>query len=146
MTMELVAGGNSGAVYMPLAEIVPKVALPPATPLIDQTTDGFEPSPVFAAYCCCVTPGRDMPDGVTVNAVSPGPPAAPGPLGRIAWAQPPNSTAIAASITSAERFTASPPSHNGVLSVHFNAIMCFGVLNCCEIGFRRLRWGTGLRY
>jgi hypothetical protein len=109
MVMELGAGGNSGAVYIPLASMVPKAAFPPAIPLIDQFTAGFDPSPVFAVNCCCATPGMDAPDGDTVNAVSPGPPAAPGPPGRIAWAHPPSNT-TAASITNAKRFTASPPS------------------------------------
>ncbi len=108
MVMELAVGGNSGAVYIPFAAIVPMLAFPPAIPLIDQITAGFDPSPVFAVNCYCVTPGIDALGGVTVNAVSPGPPAAPGPLGRIAWAQPPSKTTNADSITSAERFTASP--------------------------------------
>ncbi len=108
MAMELGAGGNSGAVYIPLALMVPNVALPPAIPLIDQFTAGLDPSPDFAVYCCCVTPGMDVPDGDTVKAVSPGPPAAPGPLGRIAWAQPPSNDTNAASVISAERFTDSP--------------------------------------
>src|ERR1700688_723256 len=108
MVMELGAGGNSGAVYIPLASIIPKAAFPPAIPLIDQFTAGFDPSPVFAANCCCATPGMNAPDGVTVNAVSPGPLPAPGSPGRIAWAHPPSNTASAANITSAERFTVSP--------------------------------------
>ena len=73
MVMELGAGGNSGAVYIPFASMVPMVAFPPAIPLIDQFTAGFDPSPVFAVNCCCATPGMVAPDGVTVNAVSPGP-------------------------------------------------------------------------
>jgi hypothetical protein len=108
IVMELGAGGNSGAVYIPLASMVPNVAFPPAIPLIDQFTAGFEPSPVFAVNCCCATPGMVATDGVTVNAVSPGPLPAPGSPGRIAWAHPPSNTASAASITSAERFTVSP--------------------------------------
>src|SRR5580692_2068271 len=72
MVMELTAGGNSGAVYIPLASMVPNVAFPPAVPLIDQFTAGFDPSPVFAANCCCAAPGIDVPDGETVNAVCPG--------------------------------------------------------------------------
>jgi len=108
MVMELGAGGNSGAVYIPLASMVPRVVFPPAIPLIDQFTDGFEPSPVFAVNCCCATPGMDALDGVTINAVSPGPPGAPGPPGRIAWAHPPSNTTSAANIATAERFTASP--------------------------------------
>ena len=59
MVMELGAGGNSGAVYIPLASMVPRVAFPPAIPLIDQFTAGFDPSPVFAVNCCCATPGMD---------------------------------------------------------------------------------------
>ena len=116
MVMELGAGGNSGAVYIPLASMVPSVAFPPATPLIDQFTAGLDPSPVFAVNCCCATPGMDAPDGETVNAVSPGPPAAPGPPGRIAWAHPPSKTTSAVSITSAERFTAIPPSLSSLLA------------------------------
>ena len=57
-----------------------------------------------------------MSDGVTVNAVSPGPPAAPGPPGRIAWAHPPSNTTSAASTTSAERFTTPPLSLPGLLA------------------------------
>jgi hypothetical protein len=95
-------------VYIPLEIIVPILAFPPAIPLIDHITAGFDPSPVFAVNCCCVTPGIVELGGVTVNAVNPGPPAAPGPLGKIAWAQPPSTTTNAVSITSAERFTASP--------------------------------------
>jgi hypothetical protein len=117
MVMELSVGGNSGAVYIPLASMVPKVAFPPAIALIDQTTPGLEPSPVFAMNCCCVTPGMDNPDGVTVNAVSPGPPAAPGPPGRIACAHPPSKT-TAASITSANRFTIFPQSLLNLLAAH----------------------------
>jgi len=94
-------------VYMPLASMVPSVVFPPATPLMDQLTAGLEPSPVFAVNCCCVTPGMTAPDGVTVNAVSPAPPA-PAP-GRIALAHPLRNTSGATSITSAERFTASSP-------------------------------------
>src|SRR5579863_1434818 len=60
MVMELGVGGNSGAVYIPVAPMVPKVAFPPATPLIDQFTAGFDPSPVFAVNCCCATPGMDV--------------------------------------------------------------------------------------
>src|SRR5579862_40558 len=110
MVMEFGVGGNSGAVYIPFAPMVPRVAFPPAIPLIDQFTAGFDPSPVFAVNCCRATPGIDVPEGVTVSAVSPGPPAGPGSLGRIAWAQPPSNTTSAASNTSAERFTAFPPS------------------------------------
>src|SRR5437879_13739382 len=51
----------------------------------------------------------DVSDGVTVNAVSPGPPAAPGPPGRIAWAHPPSNTTSAASTTSAETLHHSSP-------------------------------------
>src|SRR5207253_8045746 len=116
MVMELGVGGNSGAVYIPLASTVPKVAFPPAIPLIDQFTAGLDPSPVFAVYWRCATPGMDVSDGVTVTAVSPGPPAAPGPPGRIAWAHPPSNTTSAASTTSAERFTTPPLSLPGLLA------------------------------
>src|ERR1700730_2381796 len=57
MVMELGVGGNSGAVYIPLASMVPKAAFPPAIPLIDQFTAGLDPSPVFAANSCCAIPG-----------------------------------------------------------------------------------------
>jgi hypothetical protein len=124
--MELGVGGNSGAVYIPLLPMVPKVAFPPAIPLIDQLTAGFDPSPVFALNCCCVTPGMDAPDGVTVNAVSPGPPAAPGSPGRIAWAHPPSNTTNAVSITSAERFTASPLSLRSLMAAHSPDFNCVG--------------------
>src|SRR5579872_971166 len=107
MVMEFGAGGNSGAVYIPLASIVPSVAFPPAIPLIDQLTAGFEPSPVFAVNFCCATPGMAALDGVTVNAVSPGPPPAPGSPGRIAWAHPLSNTA-ATRITSAKCLTIPP--------------------------------------
>ena len=45
-------GGNSGALYIPVALIVPSVALPPATPFTDQLNAGFAPSLVFAVNCC----------------------------------------------------------------------------------------------
>src|ERR1700674_5519162 len=122
MVMELGAGGNSGAVYIPLASMVPKVAFPPAIPLIDQFTAGFDPSPVFAMNCCCATPGMDALDGDTVNAASHGPPAAPGPPGRIAWAHPASDTTSAANITSAERFTASPLSLPSLLAAHHTRV------------------------
>src|SRR5579864_2178056 len=83
MVMELGAGGNSGAVYIPLPSMIPMVAFPLAIPLIDQFTAGLDPSPVFAVNCCCATPGTVALDGVTVNAVRPGPPPAPGSPGRI---------------------------------------------------------------
>ena len=108
MVMELGAGGNSGALYMPLASIVPSIALPPAIPLTDQFTAGLDPSPVFAVNCCCVAPGMAAPDGVTVNAVNTGPPAPPEP-GRIASAHPPSNATSAINSTSAERFTTPPP-------------------------------------
>jgi hypothetical protein len=126
MVMEFAVGGNSGAVYIPFAAMVPMLAFPPAIPLIDQSTDGFDPSPVFAVNCCCVTPGMVALGGVTVNAVNPGPPAVPGPLGRIAWAQPPSSNTNADSITSAECFTASPQINTSLLVLHPNAIKCVG--------------------
>src|SRR5271154_4316778 len=106
IVIELGAGGNSGAVYKPLASIVPSVAFPPATPLTDQFTAGWDPSPVFAANCCWVAPAMAAPEGVMVNAVRPGPPA-PEP-GRIASAHPPSTTANAISTISAERFTLPP--------------------------------------
>src|SRR5207244_11804486 len=73
-------------------------------------------APFFTWYVRCATPGMDVSDGVTVNAVSPGPPAAPGPPGRIAWAHPPSNTTSAASTTSAERFTTPPLSLPGLLA------------------------------
>jgi len=84
IVMVLAVGGNSGAVYIPLASKIPRVAFPPVMPLTDQLTEGVEPSPVFALNCCLVTPAMAAPEGVMVNAVRPGPPPAPGPLGRIA--------------------------------------------------------------
>jgi hypothetical protein len=120
MVMELDVGGNSGAVYIPLASIVPILGFPPAIPLIDQITAGFDPSPVFAVNCCCVTPGMDALGGVTVNAVSPGPP------GRIAWAQPPSNTTNAVSITSAERFTVFPLLLLRLLAAHTHDVSYFG--------------------
>jgi hypothetical protein len=116
MVTVLDVGGNSGAVYIPLASIVPRVAFPPKIPLTDQFTAGVDPSPVFAENFCCATPGMDVPDGVTVNAVSPGPPPVPGPPGRIAWAHPPSNTASTPSNTSAERFTAPPQSLPSLLA------------------------------
>src|SRR5271163_5179457 len=83
-------GGNSGAVYMPLESMVPSIAFPPTTPLTDQLTAGRDPSPVFAANCCCVAPAIAAPEGVMVNAVRPGPPR-PQP-GRNASAHPPSTT------------------------------------------------------
>lgn len=49
-----------------------------------------------------------MPVGITVKAVWPCPPVAPGSPGRMTWAHPPNKAASAASIASAERFTGLP--------------------------------------
>jgi hypothetical protein len=126
MVMELDVGGNSGAVYIPVASMVPMLGFPPAIPLIDQITAGLDPSPVFAVNCCCVTPGMDALGGVTVKAVSPGPPAAPEPPGRIAWAQPPSNTTNAVSITSAERFTASPLLLLKLLAAHTHNVNYFG--------------------
>jgi len=56
MLTEFDAGGNSGAVYCPLEEIVPVVALPPTTPLTDQV----RVSVVFVVNAC-VAPPRSVP-------------------------------------------------------------------------------------
>ena len=52
IVMEFGVGGNSGAVYKPVALIVPSVALPPATPFTDQVNTGLVPLLVFAVNCC----------------------------------------------------------------------------------------------
>jgi hypothetical protein len=49
-------GGNSGAVNIPVASIVPVVAFPPVTPLTLQVNVGLEPSFAFAVNCCVVFP------------------------------------------------------------------------------------------
>ena len=85
-----------------------------------------DPSPVFAVNCCCVIPGMDIPVGDMVNAVSPGPPAAPGPLGRIAWAQPLSNTTTAVSINSTERFTVSPLLLHRLLVAHAHSVSSIG--------------------
>jgi len=47
IVIALADGGNSGAVYMPAAVIIPTEALPPATPFTDQLTAAGAPS-IFA--------------------------------------------------------------------------------------------------
>ena len=54
MTIALFAGTLAGAVYMPLAAMVPTVALPPATPLIDQVTEWLWAPVTVAEYWLCV--------------------------------------------------------------------------------------------
>src|SRR5271168_383140 len=106
MVIAFGAGGNSGALYNPLASIVPSTAFPPATPFTDQFTLGFDPSPDFALYCWCAVPAMVAPIGVTVNAVDPGPSAPP--PGRIASAHPPSNTANPVTNTSKQPFTIPP--------------------------------------
>ena len=72
-------GGNSGAVYRPVALIVPSDALPPATPFTDHVSVGFEPSLVFTVNCCCVNPATVGFVGVTVIVKGSGPPPPPLP-------------------------------------------------------------------
>ena len=66
--MALGEGGNSGAVYSPVAEIVPMVELPPAMPLT-LNVSRIEPSFVVAMNCWLVSPGswrsRDDVDRIT---------------------------------------------------------------------------------
>ena len=59
MLIAFEAGGNSGAVYIPAEEIVPREALPPAVPFTDQPTAGFEPSPAVKENAC-VSPPRNV--------------------------------------------------------------------------------------
>jgi hypothetical protein len=44
-------GAELGAVYIPFAEMVPSVALPPVTPFTFQVTPVFELPLTVAAYC-----------------------------------------------------------------------------------------------
>jgi len=55
-------GGNCGAVNMPLAVIVPVLALPPVTPLTDQTSAGVDPSLVLAVK------GSESPPRIVADA------------------------------------------------------------------------------
>ena len=50
--------GNSGAVYKPAALIVPRLALPPATPFTDHVTAGAALDPPSIALNVCVSPPR----------------------------------------------------------------------------------------
>src|SRR6476620_4796819 len=64
---ELAVGTLAGAVYMPLASIVPVVALPPATPFTCQVTLLLL---ALAAWNCCVLPTTTaLLEGVTVTDV-----------------------------------------------------------------------------
>jgi hypothetical protein len=102
--MVLGAGGNSGAVYMPVELMVPSVAFPPAMPFTNHPNVGREPSFAFAANCCVVSPGRVALAGVTMTEY----PCEPLP-GMIASAHPPSRTGNIDSSTNTERFTAAPP-------------------------------------
>jgi hypothetical protein len=64
---ELGVGGNCGAVYTPLAVIVPIAAFPPATPFTDQANAGVEPSLVFAVNGCESPPRIVAVDGITLR-------------------------------------------------------------------------------
>ena len=65
MLTEFCAGGNSGARYCPVGEIVPTAALPPMAPFTDQINAG---APVAAAVKDCAVPPRSVPtEGVTVT-------------------------------------------------------------------------------
>ena len=52
-------GMTAGAVYKPVAEIVPTAALPPATPLTFQVTDVFA-LPLTVEVNCCVAAGASV--------------------------------------------------------------------------------------
>ena len=67
IVMMFAVGGNSGAVNMPVASIVPVVAFPPATPFTNQARFGREPSFAFAVNCCVVSPGSVAEAGVTIT-------------------------------------------------------------------------------
>jgi len=69
MTIALFAGTLAGAVYKPLAAMVPMVALPPATPLIDQVTDWFW-APVTVAEYWLSVPTVSVDGPVTVMEVA----------------------------------------------------------------------------
>src|SRR3984957_11195829 len=85
-TLAGLAGTLAGGVYCPLEGIVPRDALPPATPFTDQLTAVFEVPVTVAANCKGASPGRAVAvDGLTETAgvvlegelVPPVPPAHP---------------------------------------------------------------------
>lgn len=63
------AGRLAGAVYAPLAVMVPTVAFPPGTPFTLQVTDGFD-APVTLALNVCDMPNRtDAAGGAIVTVI-----------------------------------------------------------------------------
>jgi hypothetical protein len=76
-------GTVAGAVYKPVAEIVPTVALPPATLFTAQVTALLKlPVPCTTAANCCVWPTTTLTIlGVTVtDVIADGVPPSPPPL------------------------------------------------------------------
>ena len=106
MVMELLAGGNSGATYCPVALMMPVAAEPPATPLTDQVSAGVEPSLVVAVNCCEAVPRMVIFDGETVNVK----PETPPPVSWMYCAQPERPIAATSSgRAGAVRFTEVSP-------------------------------------
>jgi len=66
-------GTEAGAVYSPLAEMVPKVGVPPVTPLTCQETPWLEGSLLTVAVnCCCVVTGTEADVGLMVTEMGTG--------------------------------------------------------------------------
>jgi hypothetical protein len=103
--IEFGVGGNSGAVYSPVALIIPVVAVPPAAPFTVHASAGEEPSEACAANCCVSSPCTVALCGVIVSCVCcgggfPPPPNPP---------QPAETSAKNPSTARRMRFTASLP-------------------------------------
>jgi len=60
-------GTYGGAVYSPLAEMVPTTVLPSGMPFTAQSTGGEPPPGVLTLNCCVVPGGIELPAGVTVK-------------------------------------------------------------------------------
>jgi hypothetical protein len=106
--MLLGVGGNSGAVNKPAEEIVPVVALPPATPFTDQIRDGCEWSLVSAVNCRVLVPWTEIVAGLRVIEKTNGPSV---PLFGTE-AHPANASAAHDTKRIFNRFTALSPLHS----------------------------------